>query len=311
MTTKTHIYAYSPYNLPYTTRTMRKTPISMGREDEFGGDMSAFVLYVWMVASASSTARTIYTNRWLTQLDVGQLVFDRVRFGRLIGRSASCALATCKRLEQKRNKIRIQSDNAKTIVTIVDYLDVVWFDFVKWQTKNSNTTDLWQTKNTKKNDKNDKNNIDNTNVLSIRINQKSENILASDVSPPTPLPPTPKKWKKKWKIDIDAIACIDIIKKYNQGTINGSKWKQYVMAKHLISKIKEMEPVQSGRYTRDSVLDMAVAVCSQSSMYAHWVTWPYEIHQRRSSICAVAKTELSKQNKSTTSDLSQYDIKNG
>lgn len=284
---------------------MRKTPISMWREEWFCGDMSAFSLYVFLVASASTKPRSVSTNRWIIQLWTGQMVFDRVRFWKLIWRSSSCSLATCKRLEQKRNKIRIQSDKTKTIVTILDYLEIVGFENTKWQSKDSQKIVEWQSKDTKKNDKNEE--IDKNIKANAFIEGDNPDPWSSSdsISPPPTPSPKPELFEKKLitqKVD----KCLEIIKSYNEWTINWSKGKQRQFASHLIKKIEEMPTVSSWKFSRDQTLDLALSIVSKTEHYSQRLWWPEEIFRRWASIIAIAKKNA---NNKPSGDLSQYDIK--
>lgn len=290
---------------------MRKTPISMWWEEWFCGDTSAFSLFIFLVATASTTERKVYTNRGLIKLWVWQLVFDRVRFSKFIWLSPSGTLATCMRIADKFDKISIKSDSKKTIVTIVDYLSVVWFENTKWQSNDNQTTVEWQSKNTKKTVKNDKTEeiiIDAKASIGVALDSSEDSFAPpSDLlsPPPTPSPPKlSKSPKPRSEISLEIDQCLEIIKSFNEWTINGAKGKQRMFAKHLISKIKEMPKVQSWQFTRDQTLRLVISLTHQSEHYSQWTGWPQEIHSKRASLLSIAK----KNHWLWSGDLSQYDI---
>lgn len=283
---------------------MRKTPISMWWEEWFCGDTSAFSLFIFLVATASTTERKVYTNRGLIKLWVWQLVFDRVRFSKFIWLSPSGTLATCMRIADKFDKISVKSDSKKTIVTIVDYLSVVWFENTKWQSNDSQTTVEWQSKNTKKTGKNDK--TEETNIdakASIGNYTDDDPILSSSDSGILP-PPTPSPQKPRTEISLEIDKCLETIASFNEWTINGAKGKQRRFAKHLIAKIKEMPKVLSWQFTRDQTLSLVLSLTHKSEHYSQWTWWPQEIYDKRASLISIAK----KNHWSWSGDLSQYDI---
>ena len=89
--------------------------------------------------------------------------------------------------------------------------------------------------------------------------------------------------------------CMEIIKSYNNGIINGSdqKWRQY--SKHLIWKLKKIENVQEWKIKRQEVLKMILEIWKNNEYYSTKTTSPELIYYNLSTLMEVCRKQYKKQ----------------
>ena len=89
--------------------------------------------------------------------------------------------------------------------------------------------------------------------------------------------------------------CLEIIKSYNNGIINGSakQWRQY--ANHLIKKLKNIENVKDGKIKRRDVLKMVLEVWKNNEYHSTKTTSPELIYYNLSTLMELCRKQFKKQ----------------
>ena len=89
--------------------------------------------------------------------------------------------------------------------------------------------------------------------------------------------------------------CLEIIKSYNNGIINGSakQWRQY--ANHLIKKLKNIENVKDGKIKRQDVLKMVLEVWKNNEYHSTKTTSPELIYYNLSTLMELCRKQFKKQ----------------
>ncbi|MDR2541686.1 MAG: hypothetical protein LBD11_08350, partial [Candidatus Peribacteria bacterium] len=88
--------------------------------------------------------------------------------------------------------------------------------------------------------------------------------------------------------------CLELIKSYNSGVIDGILSKQRKFAWVLIKKLKQLEAVERGKYTRHSTLELILKVISENEYYRTKITSPEKIHKSLATLMQVCKTDIQK-----------------
>ena len=88
--------------------------------------------------------------------------------------------------------------------------------------------------------------------------------------------------------------CLDLIKSYNGGIVNGSDAKQRQFANHLIKKLQKLTSVQEGRFTWQSTLEMILKIISENEYHATKIASPELIYRNLASLMQICKAEFQK-----------------
>ena len=97
--------------------------------------------------------------------------------------------------------------------------------------------------------------------------------------------------------DPDINECLDLIKSYNGGIVNGSDAKQRQFANHLIKKLQKLTSVQEGKFTWQATLEMILKIISENEYHAAKIASPELIYRNLASLMQICKAEFQKQNK--------------
>lgn len=88
--------------------------------------------------------------------------------------------------------------------------------------------------------------------------------------------------------------CLDLIKSYNGGIVNGSDAKQRQFANHLIKKLQKLTSVQEGRFTWQATLEMILKIISENEYHATKIASPELIYRNLASLMQICKAEFQK-----------------
>lgn len=94
--------------------------------------------------------------------------------------------------------------------------------------------------------------------------------------------------------DPDINECLDLVKSYNGGIVNGSDAKQRQFANHLIKKLQKLTSVQEGRFTWQSTLEMILKIISENEYHATKIASPELIYRNLASLMQICKAEFQK-----------------
>lgn len=97
--------------------------------------------------------------------------------------------------------------------------------------------------------------------------------------------------------DPDINECLDLIKSYNGGIVNGSDAKQRQFANHLIKKLQKLTSVQEGRFTWQATLEMILKIISENEYHSAKIASPELIYRNLASLMQICKAEFQKQSK--------------
>lgn len=90
--------------------------------------------------------------------------------------------------------------------------------------------------------------------------------------------------------------CLDLIKQYNNGLIDGTKQNQRRFWKHLINKLNELDSIKDWRFTREQTLEIILKVVSQNKYHSWKITSPEAIYRNLSLLMNVVKNDIAKVN---------------
>ena len=94
--------------------------------------------------------------------------------------------------------------------------------------------------------------------------------------------------------DPDINECLDLVKSYNGGIVNGSDAKQRQFANHLIKKLQKLTSVQEGRFTWQATLEMILKIISENEYHAVKIASPELIYRNLASLMQICKAEFQK-----------------
>lgn len=94
--------------------------------------------------------------------------------------------------------------------------------------------------------------------------------------------------------DPDINECLDLVKSYNGGIVNGSDAKQRQFANHLIKKLQKLTSVQEGRFTWQATLEMILKIISENEYHATKIASPELIYRNLASLMQICKAEFQK-----------------
>ena len=90
--------------------------------------------------------------------------------------------------------------------------------------------------------------------------------------------------------------CLDLIKQYNNGLIDGTKQNQRRFWKHLINKLNELDSIKDWKFTREQTLEIILKVVSQNKYHSWKITSPEAIYRNLSLLMNVVKNDIAKVN---------------
>lgn len=90
--------------------------------------------------------------------------------------------------------------------------------------------------------------------------------------------------------------CLELIKNYNNGLIDGTKQNQRRFWKHLINKLNELDSIKDWRFTREQTLEIILKVVSQNKYHSWKITSPEAIYRNLSLLMNVVKNDIAKVN---------------
>lgn len=90
--------------------------------------------------------------------------------------------------------------------------------------------------------------------------------------------------------------CLDLIKQYNNGLIDGTKQNQRRFWKHLINKLNELDSIKDWRFSREQTLEIILKVVSQNKYHSWKITSPEAIYRNLSLLMNVVKNDIAKVN---------------
>lgn len=94
--------------------------------------------------------------------------------------------------------------------------------------------------------------------------------------------------------DPDINECLNLIKSYNGGIVNGSDAKQRQFANHLIKKLQKLTSVQEGKFTWQATLEMILKIISENEYHAAKIASPELIYRNLASLMQICKAEFQK-----------------
>ena len=83
--------------------------------------------------------------------------------------------------------------------------------------------------------------------------------------------------------------CMELIKRFNGGIVNGSDANQRRYAKNLIAKLEKLESVQKWDFTRQKVLETILQIVSQNRFYSTKIGSPELIYYNLASLMQACK----------------------
>lgn len=90
--------------------------------------------------------------------------------------------------------------------------------------------------------------------------------------------------------------CMELIKRFNGGIVNGSDANQRRYAKNLIAKLEKLESVQKWDFTRQKVLETILQIVSQNRFYSTKIGSPELIYYNLASLMQACKEAANKNN---------------
>lgn len=100
-----------------------------------------------------------------------------------------------------------------------------------------------------------------------------------------------KEKKEKKQPDPEVTECMEIVKNYNGGMIEGAEGQQRKYAKLLIDKMKKIESIQTWKTTRQEVLNIIMSIVSNNKYYATKIASPEKIYYNLTTLMQVCKQE--------------------
>ena len=90
--------------------------------------------------------------------------------------------------------------------------------------------------------------------------------------------------------------CLELIKQYNNGLIDWTKQNQRRFAKHLISKLNQLDSIKDWKYTWQDTLEIILKIISQNKYYSSKITSPEAIYRNLAVLMQQCKNDVAKQN---------------
>ena len=90
--------------------------------------------------------------------------------------------------------------------------------------------------------------------------------------------------------------CLELIKNYNNGLIDWTKQNQRRFAKHLISKLNQLDSIKDWKYTWQDTLEIILKIISQNKYYSSKITSPEAIYRNLAVLMQQCKNDVAKQN---------------
>ena len=90
--------------------------------------------------------------------------------------------------------------------------------------------------------------------------------------------------------------CLELIKNYNNGLIDGTKQNQRRFAKHLINKLNQLDSIKDWKYTWQDTLEIILKIISQNKYYSSKITSPEAIYRNLAVLMQQCKNDVAKQN---------------
>jgi len=90
--------------------------------------------------------------------------------------------------------------------------------------------------------------------------------------------------------------CLELIKNYNNGLIDWTKQNQRRFAKHLISKLKQLDSIKDWKYTWWDTLEIILKIISQNKYYSSKITSPEAIYRNLAILMQQCRNDFTKQN---------------
>jgi hypothetical protein len=89
---------------------------------------------------------------------------------------------------------------------------------------------------------------------------------------------------------------LELIKNYNNGLIDWTKQNQRRFAKHLISKLKQLDSIKDWKYTWWDTLEIILKIISQNKYYSSKITSPEAIYRNLAILMQQCRNDFTKQN---------------
>jgi len=177
----------------------------------------------------------------------------------------------------------------------------------KWKRKESEIKANWKQNeseeeaNKKRNENEKKQNIKYKNIKYINsINTINSDTEEKNLEPLIVIDGAEEKEKscaKKeketyWNSDVNL--CLELIKKYNGGCIDGAEKQERQYARNLITKLKKLEMVQDNSYRWEEILELILKVISGDEYYATKIGGAKQIYYNLATLLQRCKVSISK-----------------
>jgi len=101
-----------------------------------------------------------------------------------------------------------------------------------------------------------------------------------------------KSTKEYWDKEVNK--CLELIKQYNNGIIDGTQANQRRFGKHLVNKLKELDSIKEWKFTREETLEIILKVVSQNKYHSWKICSPEQIYRNLSLLMNVCKNDITK-----------------
>lgn len=199
------------------------------------------------------------------------------------------------------DKCRNKSQNA------VKNWQKVWNQIEIKSKSNDNQTEIKWESNWNQNEIKPKENIKYKNIKYINsINTINSDTEGGNIEPLIVIDGTEEKEKSSakkeketyWNSEVNL--CLELIKRYNGGCIDGTEKQERQYARNLITKIKKLEIVQDNSYRWQEILELVLKVISGDEYYSPKISSAKNIYYNLATLLQRCKVSISK-NKPTVS----------
>lgn len=204
-------------------------------------------------------------------------------------------LALFEQMKIPIDKCRNKSQNA------VKNWGKVWNQIeIKWKS-NDNQNDIKWESNENQNEIKPKENIKYKNIKYINsINTINSDTEGKNIEPLIVIDGAEEKEKSSakkeketyWNSDVNL--CLELIKKYNGGCIDGAEKQERQYARNLITKLKKLEMVQDNSYRWEEILELILKVISGDEYYATKIGGAKQIYYNLATLLQRCKVSISK-----------------
>lgn len=118
-----------------STNATWKQPIPVSVYEDFGEDYLCMNLYIHLLLRAANKHRVIKLGKKLITVERGEVIFGRRTFAKFILSSGSGIEKSLRRLEKMHEKVTTKVTSNHTIVSIVNYDEIVSMDGHEWPVK--------------------------------------------------------------------------------------------------------------------------------------------------------------------------------